>query len=72
MKMSGIEAHKAGLGSEAVRFLILTQMDTLWCSHLENMNLLKEAVSMEVYRGKNPLEEFDAQVQQLLLGRALL
>lgn len=62
MQLSEIEEFKAGLGAEAVRFLTLTQMDTLWCSHLENMNLLKESVSMEVYRGRNPLEEFASQV----------
>ena len=39
-------------------------MDDLWCQHLQNMNLLKESVSMEVYRGRNPLEEFAAQVSE--------
>lgn len=57
-----IEAVRAGLSSESARFLTLTQMDDLWCQHLENMNLLKESVSMEVFRGRNPLEEFGAQV----------
>lgn len=42
-------------------------MDDLWCSHLENMNLLKESVSMEVFRGRNPLEEFGVQVRRFSL-----
>ncbi|CAN0327731.1 unnamed protein product, partial [Discosporangium mesarthrocarpum] len=55
----------AGLGTESVRFLTLTQLDNLWIEHLENMNLLKESVSMEVYRGNDPLEEFRVQVRHL-------
>lgn len=61
-----MEGQKTGLGSESVRFLTLTQMDKLWCNHIENMNLLKESVSMEVYRGVNPLDEFSLQVSALL------
>lgn len=48
--------------------MTLTQMDDLWCSHLENMNLLKESVSMEVFRGRNPLEEFGVQVRRFLFA----
>ncbi|CAM9178956.1 unnamed protein product, partial [Laminaria digitata] len=58
---SDIDSIRTGLSSESTRFLTLTQMDDLWCSHLENMNLLKESVSMEVFRGRNPLEEFGVQ-----------
>lgn len=64
VQLSDIEAVRAGLSSESARFLTLTQMDDLWCQHLQNMNLLKESVSMEVYRGRNPLEEFAAQVSE--------
>lgn len=72
VQLSDIEAVRAGLSSESARFLTLTQMDDLWCQHLENMNLLKESVSMEVYRGRNPLEEFAAQVRasRVLCGGA--
>ncbi|CBN74990.1 preprotein translocase subunit SecA [Ectocarpus siliculosus] len=66
-KLSDIEAVRAGLSSESARFLTLTQMDDLWCQHLENMNLLKESVSMEVFRGRNPLEEFGAQGKEMFL-----
>ena len=64
-KLSEIDAVRAGLGSESTRFLTLTQMDELWCKHLENMNLLKESVSMEVFRGRNPLEEFAVQGKEM-------
>eukprot|EP00752_Nemacystus_decipiens_P005037 g4574.t2 len=66
-KLSDIEAVRAGLSCESARFLTLTQMDDLWCQHLQNMNLLKESVSMEVYRGRNPLEEFAAQGKEMFL-----
>ncbi|CAM9543619.1 unnamed protein product, partial [Ectocarpus sp. 4 AP-2014] len=66
-KLSDIDAVRAGLSSESARFLTLTQMDDLWCQHLENMNLLKESVSMEVFRGRNPLEEFGAQGKEMFL-----
>ena len=64
VQLSDIEAVRARLSSESARFLTLTQMDDLWCQHLQNMNLLKESVSMEVYQGRNPLEEFAAQVSE--------
>ncbi|CAM9736693.1 unnamed protein product [Pylaiella littoralis] len=66
-KLSDIEAVKPGLASESARFLTLTQMDDLWCQHLENMNLLKESVSMEVFRGRNPLEEFGSQGKEMFM-----
>lgn len=64
-QLSDIDAVRNGLGSESTRFLTLTQMDDLWCNHLENMNMLKESVSMEVFRGRNPLEEFGVQVRHV-------
>lgn len=64
-KFSAIEGVRPGLGSESTRFLTLTQMDELWCKHLENMNLLKESVSMEVFRGRDPLEEFALQGREM-------
>lgn len=39
---------RPGLGAETARYLSVTQLDDLWCDHLERMNLLKESVSMEV------------------------
>lgn len=64
-KLSVIEDVRTGLGSESTRFLTLTQMDELWCRHLENMNLLKESVSMEVFRGRDPLEEFAVEGKEM-------
>ncbi|KAG5191614.1 pre protein translocase subunit SecA [Tribonema minus] len=56
---------RPGLGLETARYLTLTQLDDLWCDHLDRMNLLKESVSMEVFRGNDPLQEFKDQGREL-------
>jgi preprotein translocase subunit SecA len=56
---------RPGLALETARYLALTQLDDLWCEHLDRMNLLKESVSMEVFRGADPLQEFKDQGREL-------
>ncbi|CAM9169714.1 unnamed protein product [Chrysoparadoxa australica] len=67
-KKSALDSKRPGLACDSARFLILSQMDDLWANHLERMGLLKESVSMEVYRGRNPLDEFKLEGRELFKG----
>ena len=50
---------------ETVRYLALTQLDDLWCEHLERMNFLKENVGMEKFSGNDPLQVFKDEGREL-------
>jgi len=51
-KTAELEGVRAGLAGEAARFLVLTQEDTLWKSHLKDMNYVKvrSCIYIDIYR----------------------
>ncbi len=57
------------IGSEAlnrfIRFEYIRKIDTLWQAHLENMESLREAVSLRSYAQKNPLLEYKLEGAQI-------
>lgn len=57
-KNSALESARAGLGTEASRFLVLTQMDNLWQEHMKTMDYLKEFVVLRAYGSDDPLEAY--------------
>lgn len=57
-KNASLESSRLGLGTEASRFLVLTQMDNLWQEHMKSMDYLKEFVVLRAYSSENPLEAY--------------
>jgi len=61
VKKEEIEKKKNEIGdqfSEIAKFLLLKTMDSLWVSHLEEMDYLKDKVSLRAYGQIDPLVEY--------------
>jgi len=60
-KEASLDGLKAGFAEEVERFLILTQMDTLWKQHIRNMNTLRDLIGLRSYGNANPLEDYQVE-----------
>jgi preprotein translocase subunit SecA len=52
---------------QAERFFILQRIDTLWREHLQQMDALRESVSLRGYGQKDPLIEYKSEGYELFL-----
>ncbi|MCC5897771.1 MAG: preprotein translocase subunit SecA [Phormidium sp. BM_Day4_Bin.17] len=67
MKESQVDKIQAGLMRQAERFFILQRIDTLWREHLQQMDALRESVSLRGYGQKDPLIEYKSEGYELFL-----
>merc|ERR1719329_1845960 len=57
-KKEAVEGFQPGLMSEASRYFILSQTDSLWKEHLQAMKFVQTAVGLRGYAQKDPLTEY--------------
>lgn len=57
-KRDGVNQIKPGLMTQAERYFILLQTDTLWKEHLKEVKFLQKAVCLRGYAQKDPLTEY--------------
>jgi len=57
-KLEELDGVRAGLGSESIRFLALTQTDNLWKEHMKAMSFVKDFAGLKVYAQLNPLDVY--------------
>jgi len=61
-KKEDFEKKEAEIGKERIleigRYLYLRILDTLWINHLENMEHLRDSVSLRAYGQREPLVEY--------------
>ncbi|TVR14493.1 MAG: preprotein translocase subunit SecA [Phormidium sp. GEM2.Bin31] len=67
MKESQVDKIQPGLMRQAERFFILQRIDTLWREHLQQMDALRESVSLRGYGQKDPLVEYKSEGYELFL-----
>ncbi|MFP4222372.1 MAG: preprotein translocase subunit SecA [Phormidium sp.] len=67
MKESQVDKIQPGLMRQAERFFILQRIDTLWREHLQQMDALRESVSLRGYGQKDPLIEYKSEGYELFL-----
>ncbi len=67
MKESQVDKIQSGLMRQAERFFILQRIDTLWREHLQQMDALRESVSLRGYGQKDPLIEYKSEGYELFL-----
>ena len=51
--------HKSSLFLETTRYLTLVQIDNLWQQHLAQVDALKETAGLSVYKGVDPMKEYE-------------
>ena len=66
-KVAEVEALEPGLASEAARFFVLAQTDTLWKEHLQAMKFLQQAVGLRGYAQRDPLAEYKLEGYELFV-----
>ena len=66
-KVAAINAVEAGLSTDAARFFVLAQTDTLWKEHLQAMKFLQQAVGLRGYAQRDPLAEYKLEGYQLFV-----
>jgi preprotein translocase subunit SecA len=49
---------RVGMARDTARFLVLTQMDNMWQSHMKSMDYLKEFVVLRAYSRDDPLAAY--------------
>ncbi|PPT08596.1 Protein export cytoplasm protein SecA ATPase RNA helicase [Geitlerinema sp. FC II] len=67
IKEAQVERIQPGLMRQAERFFILQRIDTLWREHLQQMDALRESVSLRGYGQKDPLIEYKSEGYELFL-----
>ncbi|CAN8076192.1 unnamed protein product [Agarophyton chilense] len=56
-----MDRKKDGLSREVVRYLWLTQTDTLWLDHMKKLDYLKEFIVLRSYEGEDPLQAYQRE-----------
>lgn len=67
IKEAQIDQIQPGLMRQAERFFILQQIDTLWREHLQQMEALREAISLRGYGQRDPLIEYKSEGYEMFL-----
>ena len=67
LKEAEIETIEIGLIREIERATILKYIDTMWKEHLQNMNLIRDAVGWRGYGQRNPLFEYKDEAYTLFV-----
>jgi preprotein translocase subunit SecA len=67
IKEAQVDRVQPGLMRQAERFFILQRIDTLWREHLQQMDALRESVSLRGYGQKDPLIEYKSEGYELFL-----
>jgi preprotein translocase subunit SecA len=60
-KRSLDDSSRKGMARDVARFLILTQMDNMWQSHMKSMDYLKEFVVLRAYSRDDPLAAYKTE-----------
>nr|YP_010330441.1 preprotein translocase subunit SecA [Rhodella violacea]UNJ18157.1 preprotein translocase subunit SecA [Rhodella violacea] len=68
MKELYLENHKPGVIRQLERYFLLEQIDQRWKNHLQQMSLLREAVSWRSYGQQDPLMEYKNEAFFLFLS----
>ncbi|KAF5842058.1 chloroplast-associated SecA protein [Dunaliella salina] len=66
-KRAAMEEFEPGLMTEAERFFVLTNTDTLWKEHLQAIKFIQQAVGLRGYAAKDPLIEFKLEGYNLFV-----
>jgi len=67
-KVAALEGVRPGLGVESIRFLALSQTDTLWKEHMKQMNFVKDFAGLKAYAQLNPLDVYREEGLKLYDG----
>ena len=63
-KINEFKVHGDGFCENMERNVSLLNIDFIWCKHLQEMSLLREAVSWRGYGQRNPLYEYKREALQ--------
>jgi len=66
-KRDEVETQQPGIMSEAIRFFMLTQTDSLWKEHLQAIKFVQQAVGLRGYAQRDPLIEYKLEGYNLFL-----
>jgi preprotein translocase subunit SecA len=66
-KRAEVEQQQPGMMSEAIRFFVLSQTDSLWKEHLQAIKFVQQAVGLRGYAQRDPLIEYKLEGYNLFV-----
>ena len=66
-KRQEVETQQPGMMTEAIRFFMLLQTDSLWKEHLQAIKFVQQAVGLRGYAQRDPLIEYKLEGYKLFM-----